>query len=122
MAMTNEDPTTLNKILLKYLKNIVIGSPTAPTSGSTYWIGNAGLYFVKGLMSDPVNTFLTYLFSTDNNLASGTFGVFKMDFTPTTLKYGYTLLTMSSGLAFSVTSLFRISQTDANDFLFAGKA
>ena len=55
-------------------------------------------------------------------MASGTFGVFKMDFTPTTLKYGYTPLTMSSGLPFSVTSLTRTSLTDANDFLFAGKA
>ena len=45
-----------------------------------------------------------------------------MDFTPTILKYGYTPLTMSSGLSFSVTSLTRTSQTDANDFLFAGKA
>ena len=45
-----------------------------------------------------------------------------MDFTPTILKYGYTPLTMSSGLSFSVTSLTRTSQTDFNDFLFAGKA
>ena len=45
-----------------------------------------------------------------------------MDFTPTILKYGYTPLTMSSGLSFSVTSLTRTSQADANDFLFAGKA
>jgi hypothetical protein len=29
---------------------------------------------------------------------------------------------MASGLTFSVTSLTRTSQTDANDFLFAGKA
>ncbi len=29
---------------------------------------------------------------------------------------------MASGLSFSVTSLTRTSQTDANDFLFAGKA
>ncbi len=121
MAMTNEHPTTPNKILLQYLKNIVLDTTTAPTSGSTYWIGNAGLYFVKGLMSDPVNPFLTYLFATDKNVASGTFGVFKMDFTPLTLKYVYTPLTISSGLAFNVTSLFRISMTDANDFLFAGK-
>jgi hypothetical protein len=73
-------------------------------------------------MNDPVNSFLSYLFVTDNSVASGTFGVFKMDFTPTTLKYGYTALTLSSGLAFSVTSLARISLTDANDFFFAGKA
>jgi hypothetical protein len=45
-----------------------------------------------------------------------------MDFTPTILKYAYTPLTMSSGLSFSVTSLTRTSQTDANDFLFAGRA
>ena len=62
------------------------------------------------------------MFTTDKSVASGTFGVFKMDFTPTILKYGYTPLTMSSGLSFSVTSLTRTSQTDANDFLFAGKA
>ncbi len=73
-------------------------------------------------MNDPANTFLAYLFATDINVASGKFGVFKMDFTPTTLKYVYTPLTISSGLAFSVTSLFRTSMTDANDFLFAGKA
>ena len=62
------------------------------------------------------------MFTTDKSVASGTFGVFKMDFTPTILKYGYTPLTMSSGLSFSVTSLTRTSQTDFNDFLFAGKA
>ena len=45
-----------------------------------------------------------------------------MDFSPTILKYVYTALTMASGLPFSVTSLTRTSQTDANDFLFAGKA
>ena len=109
-----------------YIKNIVLDTIIAPrastSNATTYWIGNPGLYFVKGLMSDPVNTFITYLFATDNNVASGTFGVFKMDFTPSTLKYVYTPLTISSGLTFSVTSLFRISLTDANDFLFAGKA
>ncbi len=73
-------------------------------------------------MNDPANSFLAYLFTIDKNLATGTFGVFKMDFTPLTLKYVYTPLTISSGLAFSVTSIFRISTTDANDFLFAGKA
>ena len=126
MAMTNEHPTTPNKILLQYLKDIdtslTIAPSTSTSNAFTYWIGNAGLYFVKGLMSDPVNPFLTYLFATDNNVVFGTFGVFKMDFTPLTLKYVYTPLTISSGLAFSVTSLFRISMTDANDFLFAGKA
>ena len=45
-----------------------------------------------------------------------------MDFSTTTPKYIYTTLTMASGLPFSVTSLTRTSQTDANDFLFAGKA
>jgi hypothetical protein len=62
------------------------------------------------------------LFTTDKNVALGTFGVFKMDFSPTILKYVYTILTMASGLPFSVTSLTRTSQTDANDFFFAGKA
>ena len=73
-------------------------------------------------MNDPVNTFLAYLFTTDISVSSGTFGVFKMDFSPILPKYDYTPLTMSSGLTFSVTSLFRISLTDANDFFFAGKA
>ena len=45
-----------------------------------------------------------------------------MDFTPSSLKYVYTAFTSSSGSAFSVNSLVRTSQTDANDFLFAGKA
>ena len=45
-----------------------------------------------------------------------------MDFSTTTPKYVYTVLTMASGLTFSVTSLTRTSQTDANDFLFVGKA
>jgi hypothetical protein len=45
-----------------------------------------------------------------------------MDFSTATPKYVYTELTMASGLPFSVTSLTRTSQTDANDFLFAGKA
>jgi hypothetical protein len=45
-----------------------------------------------------------------------------MDFSTTTPKYIYTALTMASGLPFSVTSLAWTSQTDANDFLFAGKA
>ncbi len=85
-------------------------------------IGNPGFYFFKGLMNDPLNKFFAYLFTTDNSVDSGTFGVFKMDFTTITPKYCYTPLTMSSGLAFSVTSLYRISLTDANDFLFAGKA
>jgi hypothetical protein len=62
------------------------------------------------------------LFTTDKSVASGTFGVFKMDFSTVLPKYVYTVLTMASGLPFSVTSLTRTSQTDANDFLFAGKA
>jgi hypothetical protein len=45
-----------------------------------------------------------------------------MDFSTTTPKYVYTILTMASGLPSSVTSFTRTSQTDANDFLFAGKA
>ncbi len=45
-----------------------------------------------------------------------------MDFSTEIPKYIYTVLTMASGLPFSVTSLTRTSQTDANDFLFAGKA
>jgi hypothetical protein len=45
-----------------------------------------------------------------------------MDFSTVLPKYLYTALTMASGLTFSVTSLTRTSQTDANDFLFAGKA
>ena len=45
-----------------------------------------------------------------------------MDFTSTPYKYVYTALSMSSGLSFSVNSIVRTSQTDANDFLFAGKA
>jgi hypothetical protein len=45
-----------------------------------------------------------------------------MDFSTATPKYIYTALTIASGLPFSVISLTRTSQTDANDFLFAGKA
>jgi hypothetical protein len=119
--MTNEDPTNLNQIVLFYLKNILLGSTTAPTESATYKIGDPGLYFVKSLMNDPTNSYIAYLFTTDNNVASGTFGVFKMDFTTSTPNYGYTAFTMSSGLAFSVNSLIRTSLTDANDFLFAGK-
>ena len=73
-------------------------------------------------MNDPVNLFFAYLFTTDKSVASGTFGVFKMDFSTTTPKYVYTELTMASGLPFSVHSLTRTSQTDANDFFFVGKA
>ena len=45
-----------------------------------------------------------------------------MNFTSTTPKYVYTALSMSSGQYFSVNSIIRTSQTDSNDFLFAGKA
>ena len=45
-----------------------------------------------------------------------------MDFTPASLKYVYTILSMSSGQSFSVNSIFRTSQTDGNDFYFSGKA
>ncbi len=59
LVMTNEHPTTPNKIVLKYLKNIVVGSITAPSTlnsnAFSYWIGNVGLYFVKGLMNNPLN-------------------------------------------------------------------
>ncbi len=48
-------------------------------------------------MDDPLNSYLTYLFVTDKNLNQGTFGVFKIDFTPSSLKYVYTTLSMSSG-------------------------
>ena len=122
MALTNEHPTTPNQILLMYLNNIVIGSTTPPTSRNAYYIGNAGLYFVKGLMNDPVNSVLAYLFATDKNVASGTFGVFKMDFTSLPYKYVYTALSMGSGLGFTVNTLARTSLSDANDFFFAGKA
>ena len=99
MALTNEHPTTPNKILLEYLKNIDTSSTIAPqtstSNATTYWIGNAGLYFVEGIMNDPVNSFLAYLFVTDKNVASGTFGVFKMNFTASPYKYVYTALSMS---------------------------
>ena len=81
---TNEDPTNTNKILLEYLKGIEIGSTTPPTSASTYKIGDQGLYFIKGLIVDPLSEYLMYLFTTDKNVNSGTFGVFKMDFSFTT--------------------------------------
>ena len=60
-------------------------------------------------MNDPMNNSIIYLFTTDKNLASGTFGVFKMDFTPTTLKYAYTVLSMSSESSFSVNCIIRTS-------------
>ena len=45
-----------------------------------------------------------------------------MDFSTAAPKYGYTALSMSSGSGLSVNTLTRTSLTDANDFLFAGKA
>ena len=124
--MTNEDQSTTNKILLEYVKNIDFSSTIAPTSSAssatTYWIDNVGKYLVKGLMNDPLNSFLVYLFTTNKNLDQGTFGVFKMDFSFTTPKYSYTSLSMSSGLSFSVNCIVRTSLTDGNDFYFAGKA
>ena len=73
-------------------------------------------------MNDPVNSYLAYLFITDTNVNQGTFGVFKIDFTTSPYKYVYTALTMSSGSTFSVNCIVRTSQTDANDFFFAGKS
>jgi hypothetical protein len=99
--MTNENQLNPNQILLSYLKNIAIGSFIAPSYESsnvrTYWIGNQGKYFVKGLIDDPMNSYYAYLFTTDNNVASGTFGVFKMDFSLSTPNYSYKELFMSSG-------------------------
>ncbi len=96
-ASTNEDPATPNQILLVYIQNITLFSIDAPESIISYKIGYAGLFFVNGMMNDPTNSYLAYLFTTDKNIASGTFGVFKMDFNPTSLKYVYTTFTMSSG-------------------------
>ncbi len=45
-----------------------------------------------------------------------------MDFSFSNPKYDFKTLTMSSGYAFSVNSIILTSLTDANDFLFAGKA
>jgi hypothetical protein len=96
-AYTNEDPATPNQILLVYIQNITLLSIDPPKSRISYKIGDAGLYFVNGMMNDPTNPYLAYLFTTDKNIASGTFGVFKMDFNSTSLKYVYTTFTMSSG-------------------------
>ena len=100
----------------------MIGSSTTIGSSNSYKIGDAGKYFIKGLIDDPVNPFFVYLFTTDINRNQGTFGVFKMDFTPTSLKYVYTPFSMSSGSSFSVNCIVRTSKTDANYFIFAGKA
>ena len=58
----------------------MVGSTTTPTLKGNYYIGNHGLYFVKGLMNDPTNSYLAYLFTIDKNTNRGTFGVFKMGF------------------------------------------
>ena len=75
-----------NQIVIGYFKNIILNSTIAPSfnysNATTYKIGSAGKYFIKGLINDPINSYLVYLFTIDNNLNSGTFGVFKMDFTP----------------------------------------
>ena len=73
-------------------------------------------------MDDPLKPFITYVFATDKNVNSGTFGVFKIDFTPSSLNYVYTPLSMSSGQYFSANSIARISLLNPNDFYFAGKA
>ena len=108
-----------------YLKNNIPGLSTPPTTGNSrafnYKIGSLGTYFVKGILDDPLNPYLAYLFTTDNNVNFGTFGVFKMDFKPTTLKYNYTILSMSSGSSFTVNGIVRTSLTDGNDFYFTGK-
>ena len=100
----------------------MVDSNYAPAQRTIYFIGNAGIYFIKGLMNDPVNSFFVYLFSMDKNVNQNTFGVFKMDFTTLPYKYVYTAFTLSSGSSFSVNCIIRTSQTDANDFFFAGKA
>ena len=98
---TNSDLTTQNHIVLGYFKNIDLNSKIGPMyshkNASCYTIKVAGKYLVKGLIDDPINTFFAYLFTIDNNLNSGTFRVFKIDFKPTALKYTYTDLSMSSG-------------------------
>ena len=75
----------------------MIGSSTMPATRNSYKIGVPGKYFVKGLIDDPVNPYFVYLFTADINLNPGTFGVFKMDFTQSSLKYVYIDLSMSSG-------------------------
>ena len=81
----------------------------------------AGLFIVKGLINDPMDSFLAYLFTLDKYQNKGIFGVFKIDFTSLPPKYVYTALTMSTGSSFSVNSIIRTSKNDANDFYFAGK-
>ena len=83
--------------MLIYLRNIDIGTTNPPYKKAAYKIGAAGKYFIKGLINDPNNSFVAYLFTVDNNVASGTFGVFKMNFTVLPYKYIYTALSMSAG-------------------------
>ena len=84
-----------------YLTNINIDSTLGPKSvrsnATTYKIGDECKYFVKGLINDPADFYLAYLFTSDKNLDPETFGVFKLDFTPSSLKYVYTTLSMSTG-------------------------
>ena len=89
-----------------YLSNIVIGSTNAPAINKKYTnkIGVAGKYFIKGLINDPMNSYFFYLFTIDKSVASGNFGVFKIDFTRSFFKYVYTTLSMSSGLSFKAQS------------------
>ncbi len=63
-AITNEDLTNNYQILLALLKNITIGGTTIPAS-SNYKIGVEGKYFIEGVMDDPGNSFIAYLFATD---------------------------------------------------------
>jgi len=110
--------------MMIYIKKVVINSTISPNSTNriTNKFGVEGKYFIKGLIDDPVNLFFVYLFTIDMNVASGTFGVFKIDFTSSIIKYVYTELSMSSGQYFSVNSIIRTSLTNGNDFHFAGKA
>ena len=48
-------------------------------------------------MKDPVNSYLAYLFTKNKNIGSGTFGVFKMDFSLNTPNYDYIILSINSG-------------------------
>ena len=95
-AFTNEDPSNSNQFVIGYFKNIDLNSKIAPSIASLnitqHKIGAAGKYFVKGLIEDPVDTYIVYLFIFDKNINFGTFGVFKIDFTPSTQKYVYIAL------------------------------
>ena len=83
--------------MMIYIKGIVINltdSPSIPNRISKKF-GVEGKYFIKGLIDDPINLFFVYLFTIDMNVASGTFGVFKIDFKNSIIKYVYTELSMS---------------------------